>query len=370
MHPDTDQEEEPPSRPRLAVRLKELREIAGQTQAPVARYLDCQVPMISAYEKGRYIPTREKIRLYAEHFREPGRSRDDLESELLRLMVEAEDEKRRVSSSVDQKRKSFWHFPTGSNVTIVCGELPPKMRARYAQPIVPDYVRGYRYADLDTVIALWGFVPSINPTSRVEIITSTEYDPTKHDADELIIVGGIDFNTVTKRILSEIRCPIRQQHFPSFRSPKDSDARSDMDRDVEGPERAAFMVPKEGGEGEEGKGLEVSHEPTLEKNDENQWELIQDIGLIIRGPNPFNTSAATLTLFNGMYGRGVLGSALALTHMQLRERNIRYLTKRGCERRTVAVLFTVGIMNEKPSPPDLTNPEVRLYEWAGPVLTD
>ena len=75
-------------------------------------------------------------------------------------------------------------------------------------------------------------------------------------------------------------------------------------------------------------------------------------------------------MINGMYGRGVLGAALALTHRQLRERNARYLTSLGCDRRIVAVLFKVGIMNEKPSPPDLTNPGVRLFQWEGTVLTD
>ncbi|NMO57774.1 helix-turn-helix transcriptional regulator [Actinoplanes sp. TBRC 11911] len=357
MRPETEQDH-PISK--LALRLKELRHEAGVTQGSVASHLGVKGPMVSGYENGKEIPIDEKVRRYAELFRNTERGRDELEVELLNLRTAAKEAKSRSAAAAPRPRASFWHFPDGNDVTLVCGELPTEMRMPYAQPKVPDYVRTYRYADPDTLLELWGHLPGANPGSRVRHITSDEYDPTVHDTDHLVVLGGVDFNKVTERILADIDFPITQEHFPSYQRATSQNSERSQPSGPESPQRAAFVV-------NHGSEDEQNFEPVLEQV-EAGWELAVDIGLIVRGPNPYNASA-TLTMFNGMYGRGVLGSALALTHRQLRERNTRYLTNLGCDRRIVAILFKVQIMNEKPSPPDLTNPAVRLFQWEGPSVT-
>jgi transcriptional regulator with XRE-family HTH domain len=356
---DHDSGPEPEDRalPRLAARLKGLRDEAGHTQGSVAARLNIKGPMVSGYENGKEIPTEEKIRLYAGIFARDGRRRDELETELLTLRAEANRARIRTSTGGSRSRGNPWQFPDGNDVTLVCGELPPSLRMPYAQPRVPDYVRAYRYADPDTLLELWGHIPGANAMSRVRHITSTEYDPTVHDTDHLIVIGGIDFNEVTERLLADIRCPIKQDHFPPA---PESDGDAPPEPGTETLSEFGFRVEKE-------NGVE-QHRPVLKQVDDHP-ELLYDIGLVIRGPNPYNASA-TLTMFNAMYSRGVLGAALALTHRQLRDRNMRYLTSLGADTRVVAVLFKVRIMNEKPSPPDLTNPDVFIDNWVGPAVTD
>jgi transcriptional regulator with XRE-family HTH domain len=62
---DHDSGSEPGDRalPRLAARLKGLRDKAGLTQGSVAARLNIKGPMVSGYENGKEIPTEEKIRL-------------------------------------------------------------------------------------------------------------------------------------------------------------------------------------------------------------------------------------------------------------------------------------------------------------------
>ena len=55
-------------------------------------------------------------------------------------------------------------------------------------------------------------------------------------------------------------------------------------------------------------------------------EVVEDLALIARLPNPFNSSR-TLTICNGVHSRGVLGAVLTLTDETVRPANEKYIAK-------------------------------------------
>lgn len=86
-----------------------------------------------------------------------------------------------------------WQFADGDDITIVCAQLPDGIRGQlpYADPADPDYVRLYDYADLDSLIELFGYVRATNPDAFVRFKLApqlVEDDYTSH----LVLLGGID----------------------------------------------------------------------------------------------------------------------------------------------------------------------------------
>ncbi len=73
--------------------------------------------------------------------------------------------------------------------------------------------------------------------------------------------------------------------------------------------------------------------------------------------------ARTLTLCNGVCGRGVLGAVRCLTDGQLRDHNEAYLAERFGDSRRFGLLLRVPVLRGNTLTPDLNNPNMRLYEW-------
>jgi hypothetical protein len=90
--------------------------------------------------------------------------------------------------------------------------------------------------------------------------------------------------------------------------------------------------------------------------------LLEDVAHFFRAPNPFNIKR-TLTMCNGMYGRGTLGAVRALTDARFRDRNEEYLRKRFGASDTASILARVRIVNGKVVTPDWTRADTRLHEW-------
>jgi hypothetical protein len=112
-------------------------------------------------------------------------------------------------------------------------------------------------------------------------------------------------------------------------------------------------------------GVERSH--ANEQRFEPEWaldhphELVEDVGLLARMCNPYNSSR-TLTLCNGIHSRGVLGAVRALTDARVRDANESYLAERfGADE--YAILMRVPVSQGEALSPDLRNPDSRLYEW-------
>ena len=71
-----------------------------------------------------------------------------------------------------------------------------------------------------------------------------------------------------------------------------------------------------------------------------------------------------MTIFNGVWARGVFGAVRAVTHSPLRSSNERWLLDRFEGASTFAVLMRVSVVRNQVATPDLRLPETRLFEWS------
>jgi transcriptional regulator with XRE-family HTH domain len=349
----------------LAARLRDLRVSARPApvkQRQLARALGISVPLISSWERTAdpKAPTPERIAAYARFFATPrslgdGRSAllDDLSAEEDSRRLALEDElltlraaaigttgANQGSSTLDNHPPAAgpWHFPDGAPVTIVCGELPQKRRAdaAYTDPSSPDYVELYSFADLDSLTELHGHVRAANPRSDVWITTASLVSR-DHLTTHLVLLGGVDFNKVTTAVLDSLGVPVRQQ------------TRLTDDPDDEG----AFEVrttPR------------AEHRPILNKDDGNRI-LVEDVAHFCRGQSPYN-ALRTVTVCNGMFGRGVYGAVRALTDARFRDRNAAYVRNRFPAAQTYSILARVKVVNGEVITPDWNLPDNILHEWS------
>ncbi len=120
--------------------------------------------------------------------------------------------------------------------------------------------------------------------------------------NHLVLLGGIGWNPTVRRILFELKkLPIEQIEDERLSTGE------------------VFRVKK--GEDRE----ELIYFPETEEYD-GKIEVLEDLALIARLPNPFNSSR-TLTICNGVHSRGVLGAVLTLTDETVRPANEKYIAK-------------------------------------------
>src|SRR5439155_27087065 len=120
-----------------------------------------------------------------------------------------------VESPADPGGGTLWQFPRNQDVTIVCSELPDHLQNAlpYTEPDSPDHVEMYRYADLDALVELYGYIRAVNPTSNVNIRTASELEMDDYTA-HLVLLGGVDWNKVTADVLARVELPVRQAGRP------------------------------------------------------------------------------------------------------------------------------------------------------------
>ena len=233
-----------------------------------------------------------------------------------------------------------WYLPDRRDITIVCAGLPDYLREKmpYTNPDSPDYVALYSYADLDTLLELHGHIRAVNPHSQVVIRIATELVPDDYTT-HLVLLGGVDWNVATRELLDRIDLPVRQ-----------------IERDTEFID-GCFEVTD---------GVKIQRfAPKLAKSEEREV-LLEDVAHFFRAPNPFNKKR-TVTICNGMFGRGTYGAARTLTDARFRDRNEAYLHDRFPKQDTFSILTRVLIVNGQVVTPDWTDVETRLHEWPGPI---
>ena len=360
----------------LAQRLRALREEhwPGRKvrQAQLAEALSgagksVSVPLVSSWESRTrpQVPPASRIQDIATFFAsersldgEVGRllslseltapereAREELLQELTRLRREALDQSADPTTTLDSTRVSAqslrdepYHFTAGDRVTIVCGQVPKDMRQRipYTDPLDPDFIEAYRYADLDALIELWGHLRAANPTSPVAYRSADQLridDYTGH----LVSLGGVDWNAATSSVLARLQLPVAQV----------------SDWDTEGG--AYFEVTEE-------DGRKIPHRPVLEESG-GRTILQEDVALFARAVNPFNQKRFVI-ICNGMYGRGVYGAVRALTDERFRDRNAGYIRDRYAGSEAFCLLMRVSVVDTLTVTPDWTLPETRLFEWS------
>ncbi|HCU49701.1 MAG TPA: hypothetical protein DGG94_07865 [Micromonosporaceae bacterium] len=346
----------------LARRLKALRTQSWPgrsiTQLQLAVALDASGPLISSWESPNRpkAPPVPRLEAYATFFatersvtggafrllklseltKQEKERREELLRELTNLRNTALEHEDDLAPSAGSIGGGMWHFPDLRDVTIVPAELPTDLRRKnpYADPFNPDYVELYTYADIDALIELHGHIRAVNPTNQVNFRTAstlTRDDYTTH----LVLLGGVDWNVATRDLLYRLELPIRQV------------GRTDES------EVGGFQV----GSGEDRR----LFSPVLQNTDHGEL-LLEDVALFYRGPNPFNVKR-TVTICNGMFGRGTYGAVRALTDAMFRDRNEAHIRHHFEDLDTFSILMRVPIVNRIVVTPDWTVPGTRLYEW-------
>jgi hypothetical protein len=141
----------------------------------------------------------------------------------------------------------------------------------------------------------------------------------------------VDWNPINRDITRRLRLPIQQQTRPDDNDP-------------------GCFSTNDGG----------TFEPVL---DEANGSLLEDVAHFFRGRNPYN-ARRTVTLCNGMYGRGTYGAVRALTDARFRDRNEDYVRQHFGYAEAFSILMRVRINpNGAVVTPDWTQADVRLHEW-------
>lgn len=250
---------------------------------------------------------------------------DRLRTELLQLHGAAQG----TSGELEVTRRS-WLFPETAPVTLICPELPEKERPGMAKLGDPNYTQLLSFADLDSMVDLFGHIRAENPLSRVTF-KSAPYATPDDLTGHIVIIGGIAWNSVTERILELIRLPVEQRSDPA-------------------DEFGEIFVTRTDGK-------ERKHLATW-----SSGELTEDVGLLARVPNPLNSNR-TLTLCNGIHSRGVYGAVRSLTDEQLRESNERYIAN-NLPGNQFGILMRVPIIGGKAMTPDFSSPRTVLHQWS------
>jgi transcriptional regulator with XRE-family HTH domain len=233
-----------------------------------------------------------------------------------------------------------YRLKNGEIITIVCAQLPDEMLQRmpYTDPLDPDFVELYTFADLDALLELFGHMRAANPSSRVQFRAAGQLGPDEYQG-HLVPLGGVDWNEATSSVLDRLQLPVRQV----------------SDWDKEGG--VYFEVT-----GEDGR--KVPHHPQFEESG-GRTILREDVALFARAVNPFNQKRF-VTICNGMYGRGTYGAVRALTDERFRDRNAEYIQDRSANSEAFCILTRVTVENGVTLTPDWTLPETRLFEWSRP----
>jgi len=263
---------------------------------------------------------------------------EKLRSELLRLHTAALGTSPELDAAPAPRS---WLFADDGPVTIICAQLPDSEAPQMAKQENPNYTELLSFGDLDAMVELFGHVRSENPGMDVFFKSAPNVvadDLTGH----LTIIGGVGLNNITLRFF---------QDFPELRSLPVTQ-REDNSID---PYGEFFTIETNGKE-----------QPYLPRWSDTKFSgLLEDVGLLVRMPNPLNSSR-TLTMCNGIHSRGVYGAVRSLTDKRLRESNERYIAKNLPGDR-FGILMRVPVIEGKAMTPDLSNPRTILHQWSAEV---
>ena len=343
----------------LARRLRELRRSgfpdAKLTQAQLARALSGDEPVadstLSSWEntKAPTLPPHSRLRAYALFFAterslegEPHLMPPD---ELSPYEQQARDELKRELFELrdDVGRPApgrFWRFD--APITVICSDL------RKSDEIVlgplsdednPNYAKLYSFGDLDALFDLYGHLCATNPDIDIPLQRGAEADVLNH----LVVVGGIAWNDVTRRLNDMLDLPIRQV------------------KDVKIPSGEIFVAEDTSGNGKQFLPVWENDKPGTP---ERPGVLLEDVGMLARLPNPYNTPR-TLTYCNGIHGRGVLGAVRCLTDPAVRDDNEQFLEETFPGSDHFVILMRVRVLGGQTISPNLKSPSTVLFRWPG-----
>jgi transcriptional regulator with XRE-family HTH domain len=340
----------------LARRLRELRssQFPGVRlkQSDVARALSdderVAVSTLSAWENETTVPPKDRLAAYARFFA-TARSLEG-RPHLLPLtdLTEAEDEVRRdlereLFRLRDEGPHEFWRFDDGAPITIICSELTKSDEVRLG-PLSdvdnPNYTRLYSFADADALIELIGHLNSSNPKAPITFLLASQV--TRKDLiNHIVLLGGIAWNDVTRRLNASAELPVRQVNDQEIHS-------GEVFEIEDGAKKGQLLRPR----------FQNGDPGTAEK----PGVLLEDVAMLARVPNPFN-AIRTLTYCNGIHSRGVLGAVRCLTEAEVRDANESYLKETFPNADRFVVLMRVQVLGSETISPSLRNPDAVLFKW-------
>jgi hypothetical protein len=251
-----------------------------------------------------------------------------LETELLALR----DAAKKPSVRDDLAVTRSWHFSDLGPVTLICAQLPKTETGPMANPADPNYTELLSYADLDALVELHGHIRAENPAMGVFFKLSSNVMPDDLSG-HLVLLGGIAWNDKTQLLSEMTNQPVKQIEDPEVQTGE------------------IFVVERNG-----------SERRYLPKWGDNGSTLMEDVGLLVRTPNPLNSNRS-LTICNGIHSRGVLGSVRALTDARLRDSNERYIVENFTDPSNFAILMRVSVIAGQAMTPDFHAPNCVLYQW-------
>jgi hypothetical protein len=346
---------------RLARRLRDLREHewpeTSVTQAHLARALSAQSRVapatLSSWESATNpkTPTTPRLNAYARFFATrrsleggphliPFDELDDderdrfqeLEEELLDLHGAVGEE----SARPPEVRRALLDFADPGPIVIICPEVPEGVLGPLAKEDDVNHNRLHKYADLDALLEIFGHLRAVNPETHVLSRLPSDVQQSELQ-NHIVVLGGIGWNRTVRRILSQLgQLPIEQIEDPRLETGDVFRVKKAENRE----ERTYFPVTEEY---------------------EGRSEVVEDLALLARLPNPFNYSR-TLTICNGVHSKGVLGAVLTVTDETVRPANEQYLAQRFPSG-AFAMLIKVPVVSGQALAPDLQNPDARVFEW-------
>jgi hypothetical protein len=347
----------------LARRLRELRHSgfpdARLTQLQLAQALSKDEPVadstLSSWEnvKAPTLPPPSRLSAYALFFAthrsledEPhlvpldkltpaeNKAREKLERELLKLR---DDE----AGGAGYGRR-FWRFDDDAPITVICSDLR-KSDELVLGPLSgednPNYAELYSYGDLDALFDLYGCLRATNPAIPVYLRRGTTSDLPNH----LVVLGGIAWNEVTRRLNDMLPLPVRQ--IEDDKIPSGEIFAVDV-----GTDHGKLFLPR----------WRDDDPGTADK----PGVLLEDVGMLARLPNPYN-ELRTLSYCNGIHSRGVLGAVRSLIDPAVRDDNERYLEEMFSESDRFVILMRVPVLGGQTVSPSLKSPGTVLFQWPG-----
>ncbi|PXY26914.1 helix-turn-helix domain-containing protein [Prauserella muralis] len=325
----------------LSRRLRQLRLDRRLTQPALAGALGVAVSSVSSWENGAKVPPPARLADYAAFFATPrtaGTARligvadltEDERLEYHRLKNELERLHGVQGTGAGEPQSGFWHFPDDGPVRILCGKLPRDDRAPFASGTNHNYMALSAYADLDSMVELFGHVRAANPGADVgyELAPRLESDDLQA---HLVVLGSAAINQSVWLLAQQLELPVRQV--------EDPDVGDGEVFELTGDARRRFR-PQFGADG----------------------RLLEDVGLLARVPNPHNVSR-TLTICSGVFTRGVYGAVRTLTDDNARGHNFEYVQAHFASTTNFGLLIRVPVLDHATPTPDLRSPHTRLQEW-------
>lgn len=250
-----------------------------------------------------------------------------LEGELLALREAI----KRPSAKDDISVTRSWHFSDSGKVTLICAQLPKDKIGDLADPADPNYTELLSYADLDAFVELHGHIRAENSAMDVFFKLSSRVAPDDLSS-HLVLLGGIAWNDKTRRLSEMIDLPVKQVEDPNIKTGE------------------IFVLERNG------------REQRFLPRWDDEGTLTEDVGLIVRTRNPFNSNRS-LTICNGIHSRGVLGAVRALTDAELRDSNEKYIAENFRDLSNFTILMRVSVMDGRAMTPDFNAPNCVLYRW-------